>query len=118
MENETNRLEALLEKVTKLGKTSLELIKMKTVVKTADVVSSVAPKIIVIILFSVFMTFLNFGLAFWLGKLMGNTFYGFFVVSAFYAVLAAIVYFFMQKWLKRVLNEFIIKLFFQKESDE
>lgn len=118
MEANLNRLETLLEEVTELGKTSLELIKLKSVEKSADVVSSVVPHAIVFILFSSFMLFLNLGLAFLLGKLLGNTFYGFFVVAAFYAVITAVVQLFMQKWLKRVLNEYIIKRFFNKDTDE
>lgn len=48
MEANLNRLETLLEEVTELGKTSLELIKLKSVEKSADVVSSVVPHAIVL----------------------------------------------------------------------
>jgi hypothetical protein len=118
MEDKVNMIETLLERVTELGKTSFELYKLKTVEKTAEVISTVVPHAIVYILFSSFMLFLNLGLALWLGQIIGNTFYGFFVVAAFYAVIAVFVHLFFHKWLKRVVNEFIIKLSFKKESDE
>lgn len=118
MEDKVNMIETLLERVTELVKTSLELYKLKTVEKTAEVISSVVPRAIVYTLFSTFMLFLNLGIAFWLGKLIGNTFYGFFVVAAFYAVIAAFVHLFMHKWLKRIVNEFMIKHTFKKDSDE
>ena len=95
MEDKVNMIETLLERVTELGKTSLELYKLKAIEKTSEVASTVIPRAIVFILFSTFLLFLNLGVALWLGMLMGSTFYGFFAVSAFYAVLAASVYFFM-----------------------
>jgi len=118
MEEHANKIEALFERVTEYGKTSLELYKLKTVEKTAEVVSSVVPQAIVFILFSSFLLFLNLGLALWLGQIIGNIFYGFFVVAAFYALIAVFMHFFMHNWLKRVVNEFIIKLTLNKESDE
>ncbi len=118
MEDKLNMIETLLERVTELVKTSLELYKLKTVEKTAEVISTVVPRAIVFIVFSSFMLFLNLGLALWLGQVIGHTFYGFFVVAAFYAVIAAVMHFFMHKWLKRVVNEFIIRLSFKKDSDE
>ncbi len=117
MENNLNMIEALIERVTELGKTSLELYKLKTVEKTAEVVSSFVPLAIVFILFSTFMLFINLGLAIWLGKKIGDPIYGFFIVAAFYAVIAAIVQIFMRNRLKRIVNEFIIKLSFKKDSD-
>jgi hypothetical protein len=118
MEENVNRLETLLEKAAELGKSSLDLYRLRTVEKTADVVSTIVPYGIVFILFSSFLVFLNVGLALWFGKIIGNTFYGFFIVAAFYATIAAVVHFFMHEWLKRLVNEFLIKLFFKKDSDE
>jgi hypothetical protein len=117
MEDTINKLETLLAKVTELGRTSMELFKLKTAEKMADVVSEVAPRAIVYILLSSFLLFLSLGLALWLGTLMGNPFYGFFTVAAFYGLIAAGVHFFMHKWLKRALNEFVIKLTLKKDKD-
>jgi hypothetical protein len=118
MEDNAIRIEKLFERVAELVKTSLELFKLKTTEKTSEVVSTLVPYAIVFILISTFMLLLNVGLALWLGKLTGNTFLGFFIVAAFYAVIAVIVHFFMQKWLKKVVNELFIKLTFKKGSDE
>jgi len=40
MEDSANLLETLLERVTEYGKTSIELVKLKTLDKTTDIVSS------------------------------------------------------------------------------
>jgi len=53
------------------------------------------------------------GLALWLGKILGELFYGFFIVAAFYALVAFVMHLFMRKWLKRILYDYIIKQLFK-----
>jgi fatty acid desaturase len=109
MEDNTKFLESLLERASEYGKTSLELIKLKTLDKTTDIVSSLVPQSIVIILIASFMLFLNLGIALWLGDILGKTFYGFFVVAAFYILAGIVFHFFMHKWTKKLVGNYIIK---------
>jgi len=55
------------------------------------------------------LLFFNLGVAFFLGKILGEFFYGFFIVSAFYALVAFIMYLFLRKWVKRVFYDYMIK---------
>jgi hypothetical protein len=41
--------------------------------------------------------------------MLGKIFYGFFIVAAFYLLIVAVIHFFMHKWLKKVISNFIIK---------
>lgn len=116
MEDNINSIETLLERTADYGKTSLELVKLKVLDKTSDEVSSFLSHSIVIIILSSFILFLNLGAALWIGEILGEMFYGFFIVAAFYAVIAFIMHFFMHKWLKRKLNDYIIRLF-SKEAN-
>jgi hypothetical protein len=109
MEDSTNLLETLLERATEYGKTSIELVKLKTLDKTTDIVSSLVPASVVILLLASFLLFLNLGLALWLGEILGKTFYGFFVVAAFYIFTGIIVHFFLRKWIKRIVGNFLVK---------
>jgi hypothetical protein len=109
MEDNTKLLESLLERATEYGKTSYELVKLKTLDKTTDVVSTLIPHSVVVALIASFMLFLNLGLALWLGEVLGKTFYGFFVVAAFYIITGIIVHFFMHKWLKRLVGNYFIR---------
>ncbi len=109
MEDNTKSLDSLIERATDYGKTSFELVKLKTVEKTSDVISTVIPHSVVFILFASFMLFFNLGLAFWMGEILGNTFFGFFVVAAFYGIVALVIYLFMYKWLKKRIYEYFIK---------
>ena len=109
MEDNTKLLEALLESATEYGKSTIELVKLKTLDKTTDVVSSLVPQSLVFILISTFLLFLNLGLALWLGDILGKTFYGFFVVAAFYIVVGSIIHLFMHKWIKKHVGNYIVK---------
>jgi hypothetical protein len=109
MEDKAKLIESLLERATEYGKTSYELIKLKALDKTSDVVSSFIPHSVVIVLIASFMFFFNLGLAFWLGEILGKTCYGFFVVAAFYGIIGIVVHFFMHKRLKKIICNYIIK---------
>jgi hypothetical protein len=113
MEDNAKLFETLLERATDYGKTSLELAKLKTLEKTSDVISTVIPHSIVFIMFASFMLFINLGLAFWIGEFLGNTFFGFFVIAAFYCLAGLAVHFLMQKRLKKRIYEYFIKQFFK-----
>jgi hypothetical protein len=109
MEDNTKLIESILERTAEYGKTTFELVKLKTLDKTTDVVSSLFPNSIVFVVFVLFLFFLNFGLALWLGEVLGKIFYGFFVVAAFYGIIAIVLHFFMHKWLKKIAGNFFIK---------
>jgi hypothetical protein len=109
MEEKSNLIESLIERATDYGKTSYELVKLKAIDKTSDVVSTVIPYSFVLLMIVSFMLFFNLGVAFWLGEMLGKIFYGFFIVAAFYLLMMAVVYFFMYKWLKKIICNFIIK---------
>jgi ABC-type uncharacterized transport system fused permease/ATPase subunit len=109
MENSAKLVESLLERAVEYGKTSYELVKLKALDKTSDVVSSFVPHTIVFVLITSFLLFLSLGLAFWLGEILGNICYGFFVVAAFYGIAAAVLHFFMHKWIKKLVCNYFIK---------
>jgi|SRR5664280_2300760 len=109
MEENAKLIEELLEKAAEYGKASYELAKLKALDKTSDVVSSFIPNSVVFILIGSFLLFLNLGLAFWLGEILGRTFFGFFVIAGFYAVTGIVMHFFMHKWLKKTVGNYFIK---------
>ena len=102
-------IESLIERTTEYGKTSLELIKLKTLDKSADVVSSFVPNFIVVVFILSFMLFCSLGLSLWLGEILGKIYYGFFVVAGIYAVTGLFFYLAMHKWIKRIVGNNFIK---------
>ncbi len=108
MQDIADSIESLLESAAEYGKTSYELVKLKTIDKTSDVVSSLIPHAVVFLIFMSFLLFLNLGLAFWLGEIFGNMFYGFFVVAAFYGIIGLALHFFMHNSIKKKISDYII----------
>lgn len=112
MEDKTIFIEPLFERAEAYGKTSLELIKLKALNKTTEVVSSGVSHGIVVIVISLFLIFSSIGVAIWLGDLLGKSYYGFFCVAGFYGILGVVLYFFMHKWIKkRISNSLVLQLF-------
>jgi hypothetical protein len=108
-EREKHPLEPLLESAEDYGKTSFELLKLKALDKTSGLASPIAINIIVILIISMVIVLGTIGIALWLGEIFGKTWYGFFAVAGAYVILGTILYFFIYKWLKKVVSNFIIK---------
>jgi len=108
MEENTRLLESLIENSTDYVKTSLKLARLKALDKTADVVSTVIPGLVVSCLMFSFALFFSLGVSFWLGGILGETSYGFYAVALFYGFLGIFLRLFMYKWLKKLVgNNFI-----------
>lgn len=101
--------ETLLEKAIEYLKTTIELLKLKSVDKISEWVSTVLPMtfIIGVLLFASF--FLHIGLALWIGERVGNLFFGFLAVGAFYVFLMLVFRLFIYKRVKRNIRHQLIK---------
>ncbi|MDD2549710.1 MAG: hypothetical protein PHD00_06405 [Bacteroidales bacterium] len=110
MKNIVDSIESLKKNATDYGKTSLNLIKLKAINKTSDVISSLIPRLIVLLILTIFLLFLSLGVALYLGEILENIIYGFFVVAAFYGIIGLIVHLFMHNRIKRGIFDYIIKL--------
>ena len=109
MQDQAKMIETLLEDATEYGKTSLEIVKLKAVDKSSEVISSIVFQTILYVLVISFIVFVNLGLAIWIGKLLAQLYMGFFVMAAFYLVAGLIYYFFFQEKIKKQVSEYIIK---------
>lgn len=108
METKINALEPLLEKAEAFSKTSLELIKLKALDKTADVSSTLASRSLFTLIVLFFVFTLNIAIALWLGDLLGKAYYGFLILASFYA-LAGIVLLIIHPFIKSRVNNAILK---------
>ena len=108
MEDKGSTLDNLIERAENYTKTSIELFRLKAIDKTSEIVSYLASKLILIILASLFFIILNIGIAFWLGEKFGEDYYGFFVLSGFYALLTLIIQIFSKRWIKTPVRNSII----------
>jgi len=109
MEDNLKIIKSLMGSAVEYIKTSFELIKLKALDNTSNVVSSFIPPFIVIVVFSSFMLFVSIGLALWLGEILGKIYFGFFAVAAFYGFIGIFIRVFMYKCFKKIARNYIIK---------
>jgi len=105
---ETSLVEPLIERAEQFGKTTFELLKLKSLDKAADVTSSLISRLVFAVVVSVFTFTLSIAIALWLGTLLGKNYYGFFIVAAFYGI-AGIILFFIHSAIKTKASNIIIK---------
>ena len=111
METKVKLLEPLLEKAEAYGKTSVELLKLKALDKTADITASLISRFLFSLVVLIFVFTLNIAIAFWLGDMLGKVYYGFLIVAACYAF-AGIILLLIHPFIKsRVQNELIRQMF-------
>ena len=108
MEDKESLIESLIEKGEQYGKTTIELIKLKTLDKSADVASTLISWAVVIVFTVLFFLILNIGIALWIGELLGKSYYGFFAVATFYALLSIIFILFREQFVKMPVNNSIV----------
>jgi hypothetical protein len=108
MEDKAPPFETLIERAENFGKTSIKLFKLKAIDKTSEVVSGLASWLVVVILISMFFMILNIGIALWIGEMLGKSWYGFFILAGFYALLAVIIHIFSNRWIRKPVRNSII----------
>ena len=117
MEEKTHYIEPLVQRVEAFGKTTVELLKLQAVDKTALVVSNIVSNGLVVLMLSMFIVIVNIGVALWLGDLLHKTYYGFFCVAGFYGIVGGILYFFMRKRInQKVSNSIVLQLLNQEAN--
>lgn len=116
MENNPTMIETLFDKVETYGKTSIKLATYRAISSSADLGASLAVKVIVGLALMMFFLLISIGLALWIGKELGETFYGFFAVATIYLVLGGLFYVFRDTIIKTPVNNFIISKL-KKESN-
>lgn len=93
METKESLFDPLLERAEAYGKSSLNLLRLKTVDKASNLVSTIVSRLLVGIFCIIFLVMLNIGVALWLGDLLGKSYYGFFIVAGLYGIIGMILYF-------------------------
>lgn len=114
MENTIDRIKTLFEKFEDYGKTSFELYRLKTISKTAGVISTFVSRGAVVFVLLMFLIFASFGLALWLGEILGKPYLGFLCVATFYMVLRVIIFYLLHNFIKRKISNSIISEIFNK----
>ena len=108
MENQKSLIITLFEKTEHYARSSAELYRLKAINKSADVISTLTARLAVAVFITLFFLILNVGVALWLGEILGKSYFGFFSIAGFYALVGIILYLFRNKWIKEPLRNSII----------
>lgn len=108
MENTVTTIETLFEKAEAFTRTSIELLKLNAISKSSDILAALAVKLVLAIMVATFFLFLNIGLAFWVGELLGKSYFGFFVVAGFYILMTILISMFNDNLIKKPIKNSII----------
>ena len=116
MTDNTTPIATLFERAEDYTKTSMKLLKLNAVDKSAEIVSSLFSLLVVSMTVVLSIVIISLGVALWLGKLLGHTFYGFFIIGTLYMVLALLFRVFREKWFKYPISNSIIKQMMKQKS--
>lgn len=117
MSDNATPIATLIERAEEYTKSTIEFFTLNAVDKSADVVSSLVSRLAVFIMVAVSILISSIGMALWLGKLFGETFYGFFAIGAFYMLVAVLMQIFRHKWLKYPVSNSIIKQMLKQKGE-
>ncbi len=118
MENSATAFQTLFEKVTVYVQTSLELYKLEAISIASNMISSIATRVVLVIVVLLFSFFLNIGIALLLGKWLGEFYLGFFAMACFYLLLTILFLVFQEQLLKNPISSFIIQKMIKKDENE
>ncbi len=116
MEEKATLLESLVESAEVYTKSSIDLFKLIAIDKSANMLSSVVSTLIISMAVLCITMMVNIGAALWIGKLIGSSICGFFIVAAFYTILVIVLVAFKKQLLKNPLSNCIIS-FIRKEKN-
>jgi hypothetical protein len=114
MNDNATPIASLFERVEDLSKTSIKLYKLNLIDTSAAVVSSMVAGLAIFSIVALSFLIMNIGLALWIGKLLVEPFYGFFIIGGFYALLAIVLFIFKNQWIKNTLSNSIIRKMLEK----
>lgn len=109
MDEIVKQIDILFEKAVEYGRTTIELAKLKAVDRISDIAASIIAKIVAGAILFLFLLFASVGMALWLGEVFGRIYLGFLAVAAVYGVFTILAHLFLNRWIKKLICNFIIK---------
>lgn len=109
MENKPTNVEDLFYKLKDYGDTRLDLLKLKSISKVSGFLSSMITSIILLILLFLVVLCVTIGASLLFGALLGETYYGFFIMGAVYIIIGLVLYSRRAKILKTPISNKLIK---------
>jgi Cu/Ag efflux pump CusA len=88
-----------------------QLWKLKMIDKTSETVSSIVEKVIIFFIAIIFFFLLNIAIALLIGHWLNHSFYGFFILAAFYGIVGLVIHLSKDKLIKTPIINGLIQKF-------
>jgi hypothetical protein len=111
MQQNSNFIELLLERIVQFGQLNIDLFKLKFLDKASFLIANLIARFLLWTMVSLFTICLSIAVALWLGDILGKNYYGFFIVSLFYGLIAIFIWLLQSAIKLRVSNWIIAKIF-------
>lgn len=109
MQEEPTDIDVLLSDAGDFIETRTTLWKLKAIESLADVSGELVSGLAMIVITSFVVITFSIGLALLIGDWLGKSYYGFFIMGGFYAIVALIVYARRSHWLKDPFSNMLIR---------
>jgi len=118
MENNASPITKLIQRAEDYAKTTITLYKLTTVQKSADIISGVVSKLLLLLVIAFFLLMLSIGASLWIGDILGKPYYGFFVMTAFYLLVFTTLYIFRTQLIQIPTRNAVVVEMLKKDSHE
>jgi len=116
--DEKSKIDSLASNIKKYAEESFNLLLINLYEKISRMVSGATAVIIFAVFGILVLLFASIGLSIWIGRLLGETFIGFFIVAIIYLLIAVFLYAMRDKWIRLpVVNSVIKSIYYAEEED-
>src|SRR5947208_13634729 len=98
--DEKSKIDSLASHTKQYAEETLNLLLLNLYEKISRMVSGATAAIIFAAFGVLVLLFASIGLSIWIGRLLGGTFMGFFIVAIFYLLIAVFLYVMRDKWIR------------------
>ena len=117
MEN-ASPISKLIQRAEDYAKTTLTLYKLTMVQKSANIISGIVSKLLLLLVIAFFLLMLSLGTSLWIGEMLGKSYYGFFIVTGFYLLLFVVLYLFRAQFIITPTRNAVVVEMLKKDSHE
>jgi hypothetical protein len=97
----------MIETIKEYASKRIDLLKIEATEKSSLSAGIITYLVLMLVAFGFFIILFNFGIAFLIGKALGNSSYGFLIVAAFYLVVMIMIMAFKKKLVNYVADQVI-----------
>jgi hypothetical protein len=106
--NSIDSIKTLIDKSKDYLETKIELTKLKTIDRSADVLASAVVLFSVIFFGFLFVLFIGLASALFLGRLLGAYHYGFLIIGGLFGIILLVIFVQRDKWIKTPITNGLI----------